>query len=315
MPDAPPRPERSEADVHTASAEGPPVTVVVVVTNSGAGDRLDRCLTALLTTEEPAASILVVDNSGAPVAPVAERWGPHGVEVLTTPNAGYGAAANVAVADPRTAAADAIALLNDDVVVEPGWLGSLRSTLGEDAGVGAVQPKLLVAGSAPAVVNSLGVTFDEHGAGVDIGDGLPDAEAPTEAHDIDMFTAGAVLLRRGFLDDVGGFDERYFMYYEDADLALRGREWGWRYRCEPAAVVWHERGATSAAIPDRRRFLQERNRLVVSFRFGSVAVVARGLWLSVRRLRHRPRRVHARALAAGLGRAPRALAERRRSGR
>ena len=50
---------------------------------------------------------------------------------------------------------------------------------------------------------------------------------------------GAVLLRRRYLDDVGLFDERFFLYYEDTDLSWRGRLRGWRYVYVPGAVVRH----------------------------------------------------------------------------
>ena len=59
--------------------------------------------------------------------------------------------------------------------------------------------------------------------------------APETFEPIDVFawSGGAVLLRREYLDDVGLFDERFFLYYEDIDLSWRGRSRGWRYRLVP----------------------------------------------------------------------------------
>ena len=117
----------------------------------------------------------------------------------------------------------------------------------------------------------------------------------------------------GFLIATGGFDERYFLYYEDVDLALRGAERGWTYRLVPASVVEHVGGVSTGATPDRTLLLQERNRLRAAVRFADTATVARAFWLSVRRLRYAPRRVHARALLSGLGSAPSRLIARRRA--
>jgi GT2 family glycosyltransferase len=163
----------------------------------------------------------------------------------------------------------------------------------------------------PALVNSLGVAFDEHGAGVDVGDGRWAADVDTEPVDIEMFTGGAVVMTAAFLDATGGFDPRYFLYYEDVDLALRGRLLGWSYRLAPASVVDHRREGTTAGDPGRTRYLRERNRLWVAFRFAGPRHIVAGVWLSLRRLRHRPRATHAAALVAGLAGAPRRLWERR----
>ena len=150
-------------------------------------------------------------------------------------------------------------------------------------------------------------TIGRDGAGTDIGDGTLDVVvgAPSE---IARFTGGAVMFAPDFLRETGGFDERFFLYYEDVDLAARGAALGWSYRLVPASVVEHERSATTATDGDRTRYLQERNRLWHAFRHCDAATQARAVWLSLRRLRHQPRAVHAKALAAGLAGAPRRVA-------
>jgi len=114
-----------------------------------------------------------------------------------------------------------------------------------------------------------------------------------------------VLFRSEFLRDVGLFDERFFLYYEDVDLGLRGSARGWVYRCAPASRVRHRGGTSTSQVAARTRYLRERNRLWILVRHRPAADLARGLWLSVRRVRHRPRVLHARALLAGVAAAPR----------
>ncbi len=234
------------------------------------------------------------------------------LELVEIVNRGYGAAANAGFARARAAGADVIALLNDDVVVRGGWIEALRSELAP--GVGAAQPKLLEAGREPPMIDSLGVRIGPDGAGVDVGDGTLDV-GTSVASDLELFTGGAVAFTDEFLDATGGFDERWFLYYEDVDLARRGAQLGWRYRLVPAAVVEHHGGVTTGGMAARTRYLQERNRLWSAVRHESPATVRRAYWLSVRRLRHAPRGVHARALLAGLAGSPRRVVERRRARR
>jgi GT2 family glycosyltransferase len=96
------------------------------------------------------------------------------------------------------------------------------------------------------------------------------------------------------------------------DLALRGREAKWRYQLIPASRVIHAQGSTTSAPTHAPlvSFVQERNRLWIAWRFGSVQQIGGALWLSVRRLRHPPARIHARALLAGLSAAPERLGAR-----
>jgi GT2 family glycosyltransferase len=220
-------------------------------------------------------------------------------DVLKVPNRGYGAAANEGLARALSAGATAVALLNDDITVHDGWVEPLVSALADDR-IGAAQPKLLVAGSYPARINSLGVQIGRDGAGTDIGDGTLDVVVGAPS-DIARFTGGAVMLDADFLRATGGFDERFFMYYEDVDLAARGESLGWSYRLVPQSVVEHARSASASIDEQRTWFLRERNRLWHAFRHCDAGTQARAVWLSVRRLRHEPRAVNRRALIRGLG--------------
>jgi GT2 family glycosyltransferase len=286
------------------------VIAVVVLTFDARPGMLEACLGALRTHSPEGTNIILVDNGrGARQLADAAR---DGVDVVETgSNLGFAGGMNVGLRRALATGVDGVVVMNDDVVVQPGWLEPLVAELAHDPRIGAVQPTLLFP-TDPPTVNSTGVQLGRDGAGTDIGMGRPEPAVAGDAHDIELFTGGAVLLRATFLDDVGLFDERYFMYYEDVDLGLRGRRRGWRYRCVPAARVVHEGGATVARTGDRGAFHRERNRLWILFAYRPLPDVVRGVWLSVRRLRWPPRAVHARALLAGLAAAPRLLRARRR---
>ena len=211
--------------------------------------------------------IIVVDNGGRAVVGA-------GVELIRpSHNLGFGGGANAGFRRAAELGASYVALLNDDIEVDPGWLASLLAALSSDDRLGAVQPKLLLAGSDPARVNSVGVVIGGDGAGSDIGFGEPDGPGFESERPIESFTGGAVLFRAPFLAATRGFDESYFLYYEDVDLARRGAEQGWTYRCVPASVVWHRVSASTSQLGDRARYLQERNRLRFVFRFGDSGMV------------------------------------------
>ena len=286
---------------------------VVVVTHGGPSERVQRC-TASLVEAGGAGPVIVVDNSATALSD--DGYGPADVTVIRTTNEGYGAAANVGFDAAWRLAPDAtaVALLNDDIEVDNEWLVPLSAAI--NSGASAAQPKLLQAPrSVNPIINSVGVELDACGAGSDIGYGQPDGDSFAQGSDITVFTGGAVLFSRAFLESTRGFDERYFLYYEDVDLALRGAELGHWYRCEPSSTVWHEGGASTSALGDETRRLQERNRLWCALRFGSIAVVGRATWLSVRRLRHPPRAAHARALGAGYSASVRLVKARRQAQR
>jgi GT2 family glycosyltransferase len=279
------------------------VIAAVVVTHSAPASVLERCLAAIRGAG--GVDRIVVVANGGPV-----DVGGEDLELVRVDNRGYGAAANAGFRVALARGATAVALLNDDVTVRAGWLPPLLAAVAAE-GVGAAQPKLLITGSHPPRVNSLGVSIGRDGAGTDIGDGTLDVVVggPSE---IARFTGGAVLFTADFLRATGGFDERYFLYYEDVDLGARGAELGWSYRLVPASVVDHSRGLSTAGDPARTRYLQERNRLWHAFRHADAATTTRAVWLSVRRLRHRPRGVHAKALLIGLAGAPGACWRRAR---
>jgi N-acetylglucosaminyl-diphospho-decaprenol L-rhamnosyltransferase len=286
----------------------------VIVTHTAPAAVVVDCVRSVVDAGGTGAVVVVHNGPASGRAALVEALAAAGtgaaVDVMAAENRGYGAAANEGANRAMAQGATAVALLNDDVTVRPGWLAPLADALAQPR-VGAAQPKLLVAGSDPPLVNSLGVAIDRYGAGVDIGDGEPDVTGSgardATVEPIDAFTGGAVLLSAELLRATGGFDERWFLYYEDLDLSARGRALGWRYVVVHDSVVEHRRGVSTGARIARTRYLQERNRLWHAFRHLDAATVTRAVWLSVRRLRHEPRGVHARALAAGLAGAPGAL--------
>jgi hypothetical protein len=125
------------------------------------------------------------------------------------------------------------------------------------------------------VINNVGSNLYQRGFGGDRGFLERDRGQFEQAVEVFAWCGGAVLLKKAYLDAVGVFDERLFLYYEDTDLSWRGRLQGWRYLYAPGALVRHRHAQSSGVGSDTFRFYTERNRLLVLAKNAP-------LWLAVR---------------------------------
>ncbi len=113
------------------------------------------------------------------------------------------------------------------------------------------------------VINNVGSNLFAGGFGGDRGFLEVDNGQYETPADVFAWCGGAVLLKRTYLDDVGTFDERFFLYYEDTDLSWRGQLRGWRYVYEPDAVVRHHHASSAGVGSALFRYSTERNRLLM----------------------------------------------------
>ncbi len=113
------------------------------------------------------------------------------------------------------------------------------------------------------VINNVGSNLFGGGFGGDRGFLEVDDGQYEEPADVFAWCGGAVLLERAYLDDVGTFDERFFLYYEDTDLSWRGQLRGWRYVYAPGAVVRHHHASSAGVGSPLFRYCTERNRLLM----------------------------------------------------
>ena len=113
------------------------------------------------------------------------------------------------------------------------------------------------------LMNSAGCELYKRGFGGDRGYQEPDHQQFDTSEEVFAWSGAGVLLRRSYLEDVGLFDNRLFLYYEDFDLSWRGRLEGWRYFYAPRAVIHHRHAQTSVEGSELFRFFTARNRLLV----------------------------------------------------
>ena len=152
-----------------------------------------------------------------------------------------------------------IALVNDDATLTEDALTQLLRAGESDPQVGAVAAQVRFT-SRPEVINSAGIEVDSLGVASERLAGQP-SSAAGEPREVFGASGCVALYRRQALDQVGGFDERFFAYQEDVDLAWRMRSAGWIAVYEPAAVAHHQGSASSGEGSARKYFLVGRNRV------------------------------------------------------
>jgi GT2 family glycosyltransferase len=250
-----------------------PISVLLVSWDSATV--LPASLAALAASDPLPNELVVVDNASRDQSvALIERFAataPFTVQLLRSGrNVGFAAGMNRAIAD---SSAPFVFLHNPDLRLLPDTLARLYARMAEsDDGVYAVGPKLRRALghdlSASGVLDSTGIRMTRDGRHFDRGAGEPDDGRYDRPEEVFGITGAAVLLRRSALDagrvDGQVFDEDFFAYREDVDLAWRMRGFGYRALYEPSALAYHLRRVT----PERRRSLSASvNRHSVKNRF------------------------------------------------
>jgi GT2 family glycosyltransferase len=237
-------------------------TATVVIPTLNARDLLRGALESLDRQTRPP-TVVVVDNASTDGTAelVAERF-PHVRLVRSERNLGFGRAVNLGVREVET---DALVLVNNDVVCEPDFVERICEPLGEER-VGSAAGVLLQ-GAAPDRVDSAGIEVDPTLRSFDYLWNRP-VTALERASDPLGPCGGAAAYRTRAFREVGGFDETFFAYWEDVDLAIRLRLAGWECRLARRARALHRHGATVGAGSPLARRLESFGRGYVLAKYG-----------------------------------------------
>lgn len=183
------------------------------------------------------------------------------LRVIRNPdNRGFCAANNQGIA---VAHGSLLALLNNDAEAEPEWLSELSRACEERSEIGMVASKILVY-EDPRRIDKVGHLIYPDGQNRGRGSGEVDLGQYDESTECLWPDGCAAMYRKSMLDEIGGFDEDFFAYADDAELGLRGRIAGWDCVYAPAARVRHHRGTTLGLASTRRLMLIERNRILLA---------------------------------------------------
>ncbi len=290
----------------------PDPRISIVIPNWNGRRWLPDCLGSLASQTRPADEVIVVDNGSQDGSLEYLRDRHPTVRVLAQGrNTGFAYAANRGF---EAAAGDVIGLVNTDVVLSPEWLQRMVAALIARPAAASAACKMLSL-REPGVIYDAGDILRRDGACEQRGRFMSDDGAYDESGEVFGACAGAALYRRGAVLELGGFDERYFAYLEDVDLALRLRLAGWTCVYDPAAC-WHAGEGSSAQLRGGHLPLVTRNTvllIVKAFPLQWLGLVAyRQLGWAYHARRDRRLGEHLRALAAAIPLMRHAWTERRR---
>lgn len=231
-------------------------TAVVTVTYNSS-EALPGFLGSVHNSEDRQPLVIVADNHSSDANVTQAIAQAHGAEVLSlVKNVGYGGAINAAVAT-LPPSIDFVLISNPDVELRPGAITAMLDEISHDQLIGAIGPRVL---------NSDGTTYPSGRQLPSIRTGIghaifarswpnnpwsrryrADEEGSDTLRTVGWLSGSCLLVRRSAFEQLGGFDESFFMYFEDVDLGFRLRKAGWKNVYTPVASVVHTGAHSTSA--------------------------------------------------------------------
>jgi hypothetical protein len=238
-------------------------TLSVIIVNWNAGRALDDCLASLFASKPvEALEVLLVDNASTDGSQARAARDYPGIKILqNAENRGFAPGANQGL---ECAVGELMLLLNPDAMLQPSTISLLVDFMNGHPEAAVVGPRLLnpdgtVQGSARRDPSPWTGLFGRDAPLTRLFPNNPVSrrELPNLCHvgdaplEVDWISGACLLVRRAAYEQVGGLDERFFLFWEDADWCRRFRRAGWKVYYLPTAVGTHRVGVSRAQRPMR----------------------------------------------------------------
>jgi GT2 family glycosyltransferase len=252
--------------------------VSIVIVNWNGEKLIAECLDSLQALEYANVEVIVVDN-GSTDESLSFLRRQQGITLIQNDaNYGFAKGNNIGFA---IAKGKYVATLNSDIVVEPSWLNEPIRYLENDEKIGIISCRQMnyfkrdiIDGLYHYVYKTL--KFDPFGIGHRY-KLHPDFSNPGY---VISANGGSAILRMSLVEQLGGYDERFFAYCEDADFAMRAFLNSWKCLYVPQAVVYHRGSASFGEIPKKQMFLLWRNRYYFLYKFFPISLIMKHLrWI------------------------------------
>lgn len=219
--------------------DNPKVSIIILNWN-GLGDTIE-CLESLKGITYPNYDAIVVDNGsgGKDVEVLREKFGNYIHIIENDKNYGFAEGNNIGARySMGNLSPDYILLLNNDTVVEPGFLTELVEAAERDPKIGIVGGKIYLYGTN--IFDSAGSLFTNIGSGRSIGHLEEDKGQYDSQEEVPMITACCLLVRKEVVESIHLFDPSFFMYLEELDFTIRVRRSGYKVVYTPGSIIYHK---------------------------------------------------------------------------
>ena len=247
---------KDDENNHRMTAPLSPIYIVILNWNLP-GDTVD-CIHSVLNSVSPDMHIVMVDNGSHDnsVNIIRQHFGTS-IELLENKtNLGFAGGVNVGLRHALEHEARSILILNNDTIIDASMINRLVETAENHPNAGLIGPVIYYYSDKAQRIWRVG---DLDLPIIPIPMRLSDRRVTAAGHTdfrLGYITACGMLIRRQVLEAIGLFDERYFMYYEDADFCQRAKNAGFEIWCSPQAKMWHKVSLSSQKQEPARRYFQ-----------------------------------------------------------
>lgn len=253
------------------------IWIVTVCYNSE--KETEKCIKSLLKVDRKdfEISVLVIDN-GCKVSFTSSENKVH--VVRSEKNLGFSGGNNLGITYALSRGADFVLLINNDTIADPKLLVSLFQAYKTESNVGIACPKIYFERGHEFHIEKYskeekGSVIWFAGGGIDWKNSISYHRGVDEvdkgqyeiSEDITFSTGCCMLIPRAILKQVGMFDDRYYLYFEDADLSVRMIKSGYRILYVPSAKLWHANAASSGSGSELHDYYLTRNKLLFGMKY------------------------------------------------
>ncbi len=221
-----------------------PKIIIIVINWNNYNDTFE-CLASLGNVTYPNYKIIVIDNNSSDGSgEKIKNEFPQHVYIQNEENFGFAEGNNVGIRYAIWEKADYVWILNNDVTISPNSLTELAEAAEKFDKIGILGSKICYYPETQKIFSAGAKIILWSGKSVSYGQNELDNGQYDEAREVGYVSGCSLFISTKMLDEVGLLDKRYFMYYEEADLAVRARKRGWKVVYIPTSIIWHKHAST-----------------------------------------------------------------------
>lgn len=230
----------------SSSAQNNVPSVAIIIINWNNYPHTHACLSSLRKVSYSNFETIVVDNGSQDGSDLLlEKEYPEVTLLRNADNQGFTGGNNRGIQYALDKNFDYLMLLNNDTEVDPDFLNELIKVIDADPRIGAVQPKFYFLNNKDRIWNAGGSIIKSLGWVRTIGENKLAKDKYDQPKSTEWITGCCFMVRTNIVREIGGLNDRFFIYYEDVEWSLRIRSLGYKLLYCPKSIIYHEAGASS----------------------------------------------------------------------